>query len=97
MDLRERTNAGIFIVTCHVNVSSFDWIYRLICAFVVFCEPDGERANLSTTKSKIIYYSMNILSLNDDDVAKIKINHLKKQPKKASIDRYTSIHVEEIK
>ena len=33
---------------------------------------------------------MNI-SLNDDDVAKIKINHLKKQPKKASIDRYTSI------
>ena len=41
---------------------------------------------------------MNI-SLNDDDVAKkIKINHLKKQPKKAStIDRYTSIHVEEIK
>ena len=41
--------------------------------------------------------SMNI-SLNDDDVAKIKINHLKKkQPKKASIDRYTGIHVEEIK
>ena len=39
---------------------------------------------------------MNI-SLNDDDVAKIKINHLKKQPKKASIDRYTGIHVEEIK
>ena len=40
--------------------------------------------------------SMNI-SLNDDDVAKIIIKSSKKTTQKASIDRYTGIHVEEIK
>ena len=59
---------------CHLsryNVSSFDWIDLLF--FVSLME--RERIFLR-------HNSMNI-SLNDDDVAKIKINHLiKKRPKK---------------